>query len=108
MPSYDPSMFDVLDAVEDRHFWFRARGRIIGALARQAVAALPAGYRVLEIGCGNGGVLRVLRDACAGGKVFGMDLFAEGLRWAAGRSVGCPLVRGGAHRRPFGVPVAIS
>ena len=32
---YDPSFFQQLAQVEDRHFWFRARNRLISSLARK-------------------------------------------------------------------------
>ncbi len=100
---YDPGFFQLLDDVEDRHFWFRARARVIGALVRRATAGLADGYRVLEVGCGNGGVLRVLRRECPTGRVYGMDLYQEGLVRAARRS-GCPLVRGDVRASPFVTP----
>jgi len=98
---YDPSHFAPLVAVEDRHFWFRARNRIISMLARQAVAKFAAGYRVLEVGCGDGNVLRFLEEACPDGLVVGMDYFLEGLVYARGRC-GCPLVQGDLKMPPFG------
>jgi len=97
---YDPDFFALLDAVEDRHFWFRARGRAVAALAEQVTAPLPPGHRVLELGCGNGGMLKVLHRACPRGMVIGMDLFAEGLRHARRRTP-CPLIQGDVHRPPF-------
>jgi hypothetical protein len=45
---YDPECHARLAAVEDRHFWFRARARGIAAVARGLTAALEPGYRVLE------------------------------------------------------------
>jgi SAM-dependent methyltransferase len=98
---YDPSHFAKLVAVEDRHFWFRARNRIISLLARQAVAEFAAGYRVLEVGCGDGNVLRFLEEACPDGVVVGMDYFLEGLAYARGRC-SCPLVQGDLKMPPFG------
>ncbi|HXM43430.1 MAG TPA: class I SAM-dependent methyltransferase [Bryobacteraceae bacterium] len=97
---YDPSHFARLVAVEDRHFWFRARNRIISLLAGQAVAELGAGYRVLEVGCGDGNVLRFLDKACPEGVVVGMDYFREGLAYARGRC-SCPLVQGDLKLPPF-------
>ena len=99
--TYDPSHFELLDRVEDAHFWFRARHRVIEALARRALATVPAPCRVLELGCGNGGVLPTLRRACPDGLVVGMDLYAEGLRRARRRS-DCPLVQGDVRQAPFG------
>jgi SAM-dependent methyltransferase len=98
---YDPSHFAPLVAVEDRHFWFRARNRIISLLARQAVAEFAPGYRVLEVGCGDGNVLRFLEKACPDGVVVGMDYFREGLVYARGRC-SCPLVQGDLKLPPFG------
>lgn len=103
--SYDPQYFAPLYAAEDRHFWFRARGGVIAAAAARAVRGRPPGYRVLEVGCGTGVALRTLAAACPQGSVVGMDLFAEGLRFAR-RRVATPLVRGDAHAPPFRVPFA--
>jgi SAM-dependent methyltransferase len=97
---YDPSHYPDLYAVEDRHFWFRGRNRMIEHLAAQAVLRLPRGYRVLEVGCGDGNVLRLLEQTCKGGTVIGMDYFAEGLELARTRCR-CLLVQGDLARPPF-------
>jgi SAM-dependent methyltransferase len=97
---YDPAFFAKLDIVEDRHFWFRARKRVVGAMIRQLAEEFPSGYNVLELGCGNGGMLRLLQESCAGGRVFGMDLFPQALANASHRS-SCPLVLGDVHLSPF-------
>jgi SAM-dependent methyltransferase len=99
--SYDPDFFAPLFEAEDRHFWFRARNEVIAALVGQITAGMAPGYRVLEVGCGDGNVLRVLERVCRGGAVIGMDLFAEGLRYARMRA-SCPLVQGDIHANPFG------
>lgn len=62
---------------------------------------LPAGYRALELGCGNGNTLRVTEAACRRGKVTGSDLFQSGLRLAKLR-VNCPLVQADVKDLPFG------
>ena len=101
--SYDPAHFAPLFAAEDRHFWFRARNRVIATLVRQIAKQWSPGYRVLEVGCGTGNVLRVLDRVCRSGHVVGMDLFAEGLHFAQRRTT-APLVQGDMHRAPFAVP----
>ena len=62
--SYDPALLEMEDRADDRHFWFRGRRHVIGRLASQLVAEIPPGYRVVELGCGNGGVLKTLQSAC--------------------------------------------
>jgi ubiquinone/menaquinone biosynthesis C-methylase UbiE len=97
---FDPDYFARLFAIEDRHFWFRSRNRVISTLAKQITHNLTPGYRVLEVGCGTGNVLRVLEQACTGGMVVGMDPFSEALRCARQRTH-CSLVRGDVHALPF-------
>lgn len=98
--SYDPSCFDALAEVEEKHFWFRARTLVISTLVRQITADLPPGYRVLEVGCGTGNILRALEQACPAGSVTGMDLHREGLSYARRRS-SCRLLQADIHRPPF-------
>src|SRR5262245_10382506 len=83
---YNPACFAALFEVEDRHFWFAARNRAIAGVVAHATRGLARGYRVLEVGCGTGCTLRMLQDQCTGGRVFGMDLFIEGLRYARRRT----------------------
>jgi SAM-dependent methyltransferase len=98
--SYCPTLYPALVAAEDRHFWFRARNRVIAELVKQITAGLHEGYGVLEVGCGTGNVLRVLEQACPSGVVVGMDLFSEGLQYARKRT-SCALVQGDINLPPF-------
>ena len=101
--SYDPAFFARLFTIEDRHFWFRARNRAIAATVRPLVASFPPGYRVLEVGCGTGNVLRLLEQVCRDGIVTGMDPFPEALAFARRRTT-CALVQGDVHAPPFADP----
>lgn len=98
--SFDPINFELLSAIEDHHFWFRTRRAIISSIVKQVTADMEPGYRVIEIGCGIGNVLRVLQDACPDGVVVGMDLFSEGLKYAHERT-SCSLVQGDIQALPF-------
>lgn len=55
----DPQVYSRMAAVEDRHWWFVARRRILTSVLSRYVA-LPAGARLLEAGCGTGGNLAML------------------------------------------------
>jgi SAM-dependent methyltransferase len=97
---YDPAWFEILAAVEARHFWFRARNGIIATIVQQIIAERDPGVRLLEVGCGTGNVLRMLRDVCPNGEVVGLDLFEAGLEHARGRC-DCKLVPGDILQAPF-------
>jgi SAM-dependent methyltransferase len=97
LPDCAPELF----AAEKRHFWFRARGIVLGRLVGQLVRDLAPGYRVLEVGCGNGHVLRILERVCVGGTVTGMDLSAQRLDFARSRT-NCALRQGDLHQLPRG------
>ncbi len=97
---FDPAFFQVLFEAEDRHFWFRARNRVIARVVQSVMAEFSPGYRVLEVGCGTGNVLRVLERTCAKGSVMGMDPFEEALVYARQRT-GCKLLRGHLRQQGF-------
>jgi SAM-dependent methyltransferase len=98
--SYNPTYFEHLAAIENRHFWFRARRKVISSIVKKAKSDMDPGYRVLEVGCGTGNVLHALEDVCSDGIVIGMDLFSEGLRHAR-RCTTCSLVQGDIQALPF-------
>src|SRR3990170_7941430 len=54
----DACLFRRMAEVEDRHWWFRGRRRVV-ARALEALA-LPAGATILDLGCGTGGNLSML------------------------------------------------
>lgn len=85
---YDPQFFAKIVEVEDRHFWFQARNRVIAAAVSDIVESLPNGYRLLEVGCGTGVVLRELAKVCRQGEVEGFDLYPEAVAFARKRA-GC-------------------
>ena len=90
--------FDELARVEERNFWFRARNRIITwAFAKYA---FPVG-NVLEIGCGNGYVLRGLKHAFPDAELSGSEIFLNGLHFAAKRMPDVTLMQMDARDIPF-------
>jgi SAM-dependent methyltransferase len=101
---YDARFIPTLQAVEDRHFWFRARNAALEGLVRRIEPTLRPGYRILEIGCGTGNTLRVLSSVCTRGCVYGMDVQIEGLRLARDRTAR-PVIQADIRRAPFAAPI---
>jgi SAM-dependent methyltransferase len=98
---FDARHVPQLLAVEERHFWFRARNAAIATLARQATIDLDPGYRVLDVGCGTGNTLKTLQGACPNGRAVGLDSLRDGLPHARSRS-GRPVVQADIQQLPFG------
>ncbi len=70
--------------VDEHHWWYRGRRRIIRAELDRLV--LPAGARVLDAGCGSGRTLQELADY--GAEVHGIELDPEAAEVARARGDG--------------------
>lgn len=64
----DRSLYDSLHAVEDAHWWFRGRRRVVSALL--SLVPQPPRPRILDAGCGTG---RNLIDYARIGPASGVD-----------------------------------
>lgn len=50
-------VYDAFYRAEDAHWWFRARRRIVESVLEET---LPRGLRIADVGCGTGGMARML------------------------------------------------
>ncbi|MEO6432899.1 MAG: class I SAM-dependent methyltransferase [Sphingomicrobium sp.] len=75
------AVYDQMAALDQRHWWYRARREVLAALIRRR-ARPPAGARVLEIGCGTGHNLAMLAEF---GEVDALELDAAARAVAQGR-----------------------
>jgi SAM-dependent methyltransferase len=69
--------------VDERHWWYRGRRRVIRAELDRL--ALPAGAEVLDAGCGSG---RTMEDLRRYGSVRGLELNEDAAELARSRGVG--------------------
>jgi SAM-dependent methyltransferase len=96
---YKKDFFPCLDRVESNHFWFKSRNKmILQFLRKYGQRIFNNVHRMLEIGCGNGNVLRYLRKQginCEGG-----DVFLESLVHCRKKD-NAPLYQIDASRLPF-------
>ena len=79
---FDPADFDSLSGVEAKHFWFVARNQLFVGLANKF---FPDARRFLEIGCGNGAVLRAMAASRHWDRIVGSELHPSGLAYARKR-----------------------
>jgi SAM-dependent methyltransferase len=68
----DDAEFELLEKIDDRHWWFLGKRALLHALVPDG----SAGRRVLDLGCGTGGLLR---DDPLAGVCFGVDRSARAL-----------------------------
>ena len=79
---FDPKSFDALSKIEAEHFWFVTRNELIVGLANKF---FPNARRFLEIGCGNGAVLRAVAASRLWERLVGSELQPSGLAFARER-----------------------
>jgi ubiquinone/menaquinone biosynthesis C-methylase UbiE len=82
--------------LEDSHWWFLGKRKIAEKMIARYVPLTPQD-RILDVGCGTGGMMKVLREH---GQVFGVDICSLGLELARGRGFDS-LSQGSALGLPF-------
>jgi ubiquinone/menaquinone biosynthesis C-methylase UbiE len=82
--------------LEDSHWWFRGKRKIAEEVIAKYVSLAPPN-RILDVGCGTGGMLTLLRKY---GLAIGLDISDFGLHLAARRGPD-PLLQGSALTLPF-------
>lgn len=103
MDGYNPDDFQRVYEVEDEHFWFVARNRVLAAAVSTIPRTTSMVRSILEVGCGTGNTLRVLRAAFPSASLVGVDASLTGLKFAQHRT-GEPIVQATVEKLPFHGP----
>jgi SAM-dependent methyltransferase len=90
----EPAEYELMDVAESRMWWYRA----LHARVRQALAGVRG--RVLDAGCGTGGLLVSLAHGSATLTPVGLEPSPYGARRSRDKS-GAPVVRGSVNALPF-------
>lgn len=83
-------LFELHAQMEERHWWFTGRRRIMRALVREVVPP-GTGALVVDVGCGTGANLAALADEY---RCVGIDTSAEAIELAARRFHGIEFIHG--------------
>lgn len=82
--------------VEEDHWWYRGRRRVLGRVLEQL--DLPVGARILDAGCGSG---RNMLELVRYGEVTGIELSEASVAAARRRNLG-EVLEGSVDALPFG------
>jgi len=95
---FDARLFERLAQSEPGNYWFESRNRLIAwALERY----FPEASTFLEIGCGTGFVLSGIAAHFPEMRLFGSEIYSEGLAYAAARAAGAAFFQMDARCIPF-------
>jgi SAM-dependent methyltransferase len=97
--NYPSDGFDVTADVEGRSFWVRTRNRILRRVFDR-FADRSRMLDVLEIGCGNGGVIDALRHI-PNLRLTGSEIYLQGLRYARAKIPDVEFIQLDATDIPF-------
>jgi SAM-dependent methyltransferase len=78
----NPEEYEKMFAVEDRHWWFAGKRKLVGVLLDGA--RLPLNAKILDVGCGTGGMQLLLHRY---GQVTGIDASEIALSFARRRGL---------------------
>lgn len=93
----DPKEFALQYEIEETHWWFKARRRLVRRFALQLREELGRPLRILDVACATAMSFRFLSDL---GSIRGLDISTETIHFARQRGVD-RIVRGDAQRMPF-------
>ena len=93
--------YDEMRALEDHHWWFRGKRRMLAPLIRDALGGVPGEPRVLDVGCGTGANLNAVESRFPQAKTYGLDFDEGALCYCRGRGVRAHLLQGDGARLPL-------
>lgn len=86
----EPALFDTHDALEERHWWFVARRRILSSLIDRLMANQHGGL-IVDLGCGTGGMVAHLSQSY---RCLGLDASAQAIAMARRKCPACEFQEG--------------
>lgn len=81
---YSITSLDVLDDTEDNHFWSVTKRKLVKHLLKTYVSG--AQFSLIDVGCGNGGLIQYLEHEFPLSNIAGMDGYVDALLHCRRRS----------------------
>ncbi len=92
-----PLEIETMRAVEDDLWWYRGLRRHVV----DAIQPSTPGFKLLDAGCGGGGMLARVRERFPEAELTGLDFVSRALELTRERATGAALVQGSADQLPF-------
>jgi len=96
---YDPRFFQSYASIQEEHFWFRGRNRLIQFVVKKFIREKNGTF--LEVGCGTGFVLKGISDLLPEWDMTGVDAKLEALEYTSKSVPECQLVQANGANLPF-------
>ena len=88
----EPQAYHDMAALEDHHWWFKGKRRLITPLLEAALAKLPTPL-VVDIGCGTGSNLSLVHERFPEARQVGIDMDPSALGYCLDRGEPAQLLR---------------
>lgn len=95
---YHAEALKILSELEEKNFWYKSRNEVIKTLFRKYIGKKSANF--LEVGCGNGPVLRALADF-KNLSLTGADIYLSGIKFAQSLIPNVKFIQMDATNIPF-------
>lgn len=93
----EPEVYAKIYECEDSFWWYRGTRKIVDALLAEYLLK-KTGNKILDVGCGSGGMFRLLKKY---GEVFGVDQSEDAVVYARERAIAVAVERGSAEHLPY-------
>lgn len=95
---YKAEFYDEYAHLEEAHFWFSVRCRLIVWTLRKYAPSLDSFF---EIGCGTGYVLKAIKQVFPNARLIGSEMLTSGLHYASRRLPAATFIQMDARQIPY-------